>query len=161
MKFIEKYWVVFIIVFAFFAFYKPALVFLQLGSLVLFMGIHYFLFLKHIGKNGIRSVGKILSYEAGNKGGKIPVIGFETLEGQYIKKQPYYYASSDIDLITSFKKNIDRPVAVLYDPLHPENFILAKEKDSNYGSLVLMVFVGTIFIIVSVSSLLGYIKIDF
>lgn len=103
------------ILFAFFMFYKPVICFIILGLLATIIGIHSWSFLVNINKNGIKSRGKILFYESDSDGYKTPTIEFTTKNGKQIKKEPYYYSSSDISKFKNYKNDIDKSVFVLYD----------------------------------------------
>jgi len=160
MNFIKKSWIVIIIVFALSIFIEPALCMLILGSLAFYIGIETVLFLRKIQKKGIECTGKIIEYQPDDEGYKTPVVEFSPLSGGHIKEKPSFYASSDLSKIRSYKNMIDQTVSVLYDPDDPKKFILTAEKEFNYFSLVLLFIVSSVFIIVSISSLLGYIKLS-
>jgi len=128
------------------------------GSLLLYYGIDSLLFLNYINKNGIESLGKILFYESDEENYKTPVIEFKTLEEELIKGKPYYYASTDLSKVRSHKNDINKKITILYCSESPENFVLKTEKDFNYGTLILMMIIGLLFISIASANLLEYIN---
>ena len=137
-------------------FYEPQICFIILGLFVLLYGIQYFLFFKNIQKNGIETNGKILSYQSDNEGYKTPIVEFKTLENIEVKKEPHYYWSTDLSKFRTYKNRINESVSVLYDPKFPEKFIIAKDNQSNYISLLFLGIFALIFIAIGVFHLLGY-----
>ena len=85
-----------------------------------------------INESGIEIEGTILRYESGNKGHKTPIIQYKTIEGQEIEKQPYFYTSTDLSIIRSYKENINKTVRLKYISQNPEKFILTEENSVNY-----------------------------
>lgn len=153
---IQKYSIAIFLVFVFFMFYEPQICFIIIGLLMLLYGIQYFLFFKNIQKNGIETKGRILSYQSDNEGYKTPIIEFKTLENLEVKKEPYYYWSTDLSKFKSYKNNINESVSILYDPKSPEKFIILKESKSNYVSVIFLGIFALIFITIGVFHLLGY-----
>ena len=160
MSHIKKiYWIPFFIAFGISMFVKPAFCFLLIGSAAFCIGIYAVIFLKRIQEKGIACTGKILSYETGSEGYKTPVVEFTPLGGAPITGTPFVYASTDLSKIRSYKKQIDQEVLISYDPDDPKKFILSQEKGFNYFFLVIVILFGSIFIVVGLCSLLGYIKL--
>ncbi|WP_405570503.1 DUF3592 domain-containing protein [Winogradskyella sp. Asnod2-B02-A] len=157
----KEYAIPIFILFVFFMFYKPVICFLILGSLATLIGIKSWIFIVDIQKNGIESVGKILFYESDEDGHKTPTIEFKTKNGNQIKKKPYYYASTDLSKIRTYKNKINESVSVLYDKKNPEKFVVGNERNFNYFSLILITLAGVVFIAVGILSLLEIINIDF
>lgn len=160
MEFIKKNGIIIVIVFVFCMICKPVLCFIILGGLILYLAIYSLTFLNYIKKKGIESVGEILSYESDDDGHKTPIIEFETLEGKVIKQKPFFYASSDLSIFRSYKNNINKKITILYSENNPEKFVLKNEETFSTGVIVLMIFIGLIFISIGVSSLFGFIKIN-
>lgn len=158
MKIIEKYGLIIVVLFVFFMFYKPIFCFLIVGSLALCHGIESLTFLNYIKKNGIESLGEILSYESDEDGYKTPIIEFKTLKGELIKQKPYYYASTDLSIFRTYKNNINKKITVIYSEENPEKFVIKTEKDFNIGTIILMIIVGLIFLVLSIGNLLGFLN---
>lgn len=158
MKFIEKYGLIIAVLFIFFMFYKPIFCFLLLGSLALYYGIESLTFLNYIKKNGIESLGEILSYESDEDGYKTPIIEFKTLKGELIKQKPYYYASTDLSIFKTYKNNINKKITVIYSEDNPGKFVIKTEKDFNIGTIILMIIVGLFFVGLSIGNLLGFLN---
>jgi hypothetical protein len=131
----------------------------MLGSLVVYLGIKAIVFLKKIQKKGIACTGRILEYQSDNDGHKTPFIEFTTLTGELIKEQPSVYATTDLSIIRSYKNMINQPVSVLYDPDDPKKFVLSSEEDFSYFAILLVILAGSLFVVLSICSMLGYIKI--
>ena len=157
----KKYAIPLFILFVFFMFYKPVICFIILGSLISIMSVYYWNFLSDIHKNGIESVGKILSYESDSDGYKTPTIQFTSKNGIQVRKKPYYYASTDLSIIRTYKKNIDKPIDILYDQKNPEKFVIGKERNFNSFSLIFMTLVGLTFLTVGICSIFGIINVEF
>ena len=157
----KKHGIIIVIAFFFSMFYKPAVCFIILGSLITIMSIYYWIFLSDIQKNGIESVGKILFYESDSEGHKTPTVEFITKNGIQVRKQPYYYASTDLSKIKTYTKNIDKPIKILYDPKNPEKFVIEKERNFNTFILVLSLLVGLGLLTFGMCSILGIINIKF
>jgi hypothetical protein len=157
----KEYSIPIFILFVFFMFYKPVVCFLILGSLTTLIGIKSWILIVNIQKNGIKSIGKILSYESDEDGHKTPTIEFKTKKGNQIKKKPYYYASTDLSKIKTYKNKINESVSVLYDKKNPAKFVIETERDFNYFSLILIILVGVVFLTVGTLSLLEIIQIIF
>ena len=158
MKYIEKYWIVLVIVFFVSSFINPAICFLILGSLFVYIGIVALLFLKKIGETGVKVRGRILAYQASNRGYKSPVIEFTPTGGETVTAKPFVYASTDLSKVRSYSKTIDTEVTVLYDPKDPTKFVLAGEQSFNYIVLTIVTLAGLFFVILGICIFLGYIK---
>jgi hypothetical protein len=160
MEQIKKYWYFIVALFIFFIFYKPVFCFLLLGILLMFFAINSLTFFDHINKNGIKTNGKILSYEKDEDGHKTPIVEFKTLEGKLIAKKPHYYASTDFSIVKTYQNNINKIVEVVYSPKKPEMFIIETEKRFNYGSLIFMIIIGLIFSGIAIGKILGMINFE-
>jgi hypothetical protein len=158
MEIIKKYGLIIVILFAFFMFYKPICCFLILGIVIFYYGVNSLTFLNHIKKNGIESLGEILSYESDKDGYKTPIIEFKTQKGELIKQKPYYYASTDLSFFRTYKNNINKKNAVIYSEENPEKFVIKTEKNFNIGSIILMIIVGLFFLGLSIGNLLGFLN---
>ncbi|RYZ62856.1 MAG: DUF3592 domain-containing protein [Chitinophagaceae bacterium] len=158
MKYIQKYWILIVIVFFFSMFINPAIGILIVGSLVFYIGIMAVGLLKKLQEKGIESVGRILSYQVGNRGYKTPVIEFTPLAGEPVTAKPFLYASTDLSKIRSYSNLIDTEVRVRYDPDDPKKFVLAGEKSFNYVVFTVFMLAGLFFIVLSICSFLGYMK---
>jgi|GEM_PF-846897 len=161
MKLVQKYGVIILVAFVLSMFFKPVVCFIILGFLACYIGITEILFLNAIRKKGVECTGRILSYQAGTEGYKTPIIEFKTLHDEVISEKPSLYASSGLSKIRSYKKMINKEVAVLYDPENPKKFILVDEIDFSYFALIFCTLIGLVFLIVSVGSILGYIEASF
>lgn len=160
IKYIKKYWIIIICVFFFSSFINPAISFFILGFLMFYFGIVGFIFIKKIHKNGIETTGRILSYQAGRGGYKIPIIEFKPIDGDVVTEKPFVYASTDLSKIRSYKKMIDAEVKILYDPGNPKKFVLIDEKEFNYIASIAVALGGLVFVVFSVCVLFGYIKLQ-
>ena len=160
MNSIKKYWIVIVIIFALSMFIKPALCFLILGSIISYICIEAVLFLKNIEKKGVECTGNIIEYQSDSDGHKTPLIEFTTMTGELIKEQPYVYASTDLSKIRTYKNLINQSVSILYDPDNPKKFVLTSEKQFNYVTFFIFILGGLFFVGLSISSILGYIRLD-
>lgn len=77
------------------------------------------------------------------------------------EKNPFYYALTDLSKIRTYKKNIDKPIDVLYDAKNPEKFVIGRERNFNSFSLIFATLVGLIFLTIGVCSILGIINVEF
>jgi Protein of unknown function (DUF3592) len=160
MEQIKKYWYFIVALFIFFMFYKPVFCFLLLGILLMFFAINSLTFFDYINKNGIKTNGKILSYEKDEDGHKTPIIEFKTLDGNIIIKKPHYYASTDLSIVITYQHNINKNVEIVYSPKKPEMFILETEKKFNYGSVILIMIISLIFSGIAIGKILGVLNIE-
>lgn len=131
---------------------------LIVGSLVFYLGIMAIGFLKRIQEKGVEGIGRILSYQVGNKGYKTPIIEFTPLSGETVTAKPFLYASTDLSKIRSYSNLIDTEVVVQYDPDDPKKFVLAGERSFNYIIFTVLILVGLFFIVLSICNFLGYVK---
>ncbi|RBW61949.1 hypothetical protein DS884_02800 [Tenacibaculum sp. E3R01] len=157
----KKYEIPILIFFIFGMFYKPLICVLILGFLATIIGIDTWFFIINIQKKGIESVGRILYYESDEDSHKVPIIEFKTKNGHQIKEKPYYYASTDLSIIRTYKEKLNKSVSVLYDKNKPEKFVILNEKGFNYFSLIFVILVGIVFLTIGTLSLLNIIQIDF
>ena len=157
----KKYAIPLFIIFVFFMFYKPVICLIILGSLISVVSIYYCSFLSDIHKNGIESVGKIVFYESDSDGHKTPTIEFTSKDGIQVRKEPYYYASTDVSKIRTYKNNIDKSIDIIYDQKNPEEFVIGNERNFNSFSLQFVLFVGMIFLIVGICGISGIIVVEF
>ena len=160
MELIKKYWIVIVVTFGVCMFIKPALCFLILGTLISYLGFASVIFLKKIKKTGIDWTGNIVEYQSDSDGHKTPLIEFTTMTGDIIREKPFVYASTDLSKIRTYKNFIDQPVPILYDPDNPKKFVLKNEEGFNYIVFILFILGGIFFVGLSISWLLGYIKMD-
>jgi hypothetical protein len=158
MKYIEKYWILIVIVFFFSMFINPAICMLIVGSLVFYMGIMAVGFLKKIQNKGVEGVGRILSYQVGNRGYKTPIIEFTPVNGETVTAKPFLYASTDLSKIRSYSNTTDTEIVVRYDPDDPNKFVLDGERSFNYIVFTVFILAGLFFIVLSICNFLGYIK---
>lgn len=158
MELIKKYWIVIVVTFGICMFLKPALCLLILGILISYIGFAAITFLKKISRIGIDWTGIIVQYQSDSDGHKTPLIEFTTMTGDIIREKPFVYASTDLSKIRTYRNSIDQPVPILYDPDDPKKFVLKNEKGFNYFIFILFIVAGLFFVGLSISWLLGYIK---
>jgi hypothetical protein len=158
MEQIKKYWYFIVALFIFCMFYKPIFCFLLLGMILIFFSVNSLTFFDFINKNGIKTNGKILSYEKDEDGHKTPIVEFKTLDGKLIVKKPHYYASTDFSIVKSYQNNINKIVEIVYSPKKPEMFIIETEKKFNYGSVIFMIVIGLIFLCFTIGKIMGIIN---
>jgi len=156
MKYLEKYWTIFIVVFFFSMFMKPAICVLIVGALVFYIGLNAILFLRKIKEKGVVGIGRILSYKVDDEGYKIPVIEFTPLGRETVAAKPSFYVSTDLSKIWSYSKMTDREVRILYDPDDPTKFLLLDEKSFSHIGSVICIVAGLFFIVLSVRIFLGH-----
>ena len=153
------FWILFFVAFAISMFTKPAFCFLLIGSLAFFMGIYAIVFLKRTQEKGIACTGRILSYETDSDGDKTPIVEFTPPGGAPVTGTPHVYAKTELDIIRSYKKQIDQKVVILYDPDDPKKFIISQEQSLSYLAFAFIILCGLAGIAVGICSLLGYIKL--
>jgi hypothetical protein len=158
MKLIEKNWVVLLVTVILLALIKFPLVFILMGIVALVYLVEGVILLRRLQKTGIRSTGKIMSYEISG-GQKTPLVEFAVPGREAVVGKPFLYASTDLGNIISHK-NSDKEVPVLYDPGDPAKFILVSRTGFNYGILVLGGLIGAGMLTVGICMLLGYIPLD-
>lgn len=159
MKLIKKYWTVLIIAYAIFIFINPIICSLLLGFLFLYLS---FLVIKaqiSVIKNGVAAVGKIKSYRIGLKGSATPTIEFTSAKGVLITKEPIISSSTDLSKFRSYRNMIDKEILVLYNPTNPEEFSIEGNRTSNILIFAFLGIGGLIFVTISITSLLGYLKL--
>lgn len=161
MKTLEKYWNYIVLVFVIFMFIKPIICFVILGPIISFACIDYLRVIKILKRIGIQKTGKIIKYTRGWKGYQTPTINFSTTNGEIIEAEPYFYASSDINKIRTFKNYIDKPVEIKYNPENPQEFLIATQNLINIIGIWLFLSAGLFFTIVGVLDILGIISIKF
>ncbi len=161
MEKLKKYLIFILVLFVFFMFYDPIICFIILGVFFSAIGIYFLFFLKRIKERGIKSRGKILFFESDSEGYKTPIIEYTTNRGKVIKEKPFYYTSSDLSIIRSYRNKINEPISISYDPMEPKKFILNKENNTNFFSLLLFTLIGLIFVLISILNILGIININF
>jgi hypothetical protein len=158
MNFIKKYWVVIFIVFFISMLIKPAFCFFIIGALLFYVSFDALVFLKEIQQKGIETSGRVLSFQTDRNGHKTPIVEFTPIGRRVITGKPFIYSSTDLSKLRSYKKNIDKDVLILYHPDDPKKFVLSNEKGFNYFVFSVLTLAGLAFIILSVCSFLGYIK---
>src|SRR5690242_10945154 len=121
MNWIKKYWIGFIVVFIICSFIKIELSLILLGSLMLYVSIKGFIFLRRLKHIGEETMGTILSYKRGKFGTQVFLIEYK-VAGQVFQGEPTIHASSDLSYFESHKKYIDNEILITYDPTSPENF---------------------------------------
>ncbi len=160
MKYFQKYWWAIILIFLISAFLKLILCFLLLGSIFIYLSIESMLFAKKMHSGGIVTEGTIMCFEIDGEGDKTPIVEFTSNDGFFVKEKPFIYTSTDLDSMKDYKAMIGRKTIVIYDPSNPKKFVIEKEKDFSYGILIFCTIIGFMCVIVSISGLLGYIKIE-
>jgi len=158
MELIKKYWIPIVVTFGICTFIKPALCFLILGTLLSYIGFTTVKLLKKISKTGIDWTGTIIEYQPDSDGHKTPYIEFTTMTGDIIREKPIIYASTDLSKVRTYSNFINQAVPILYDPDDPKKFVLKNEKGFNYIVFVIFILAGLLFVGLSISWLLGYIK---
>ncbi|MES2544749.1 MAG: DUF3592 domain-containing protein [Bacteroidota bacterium] len=159
MNNIKKYWIAIVVVFGLCMFIKPALCAFIIGTLVLYISITALLFLNKIKKIGVNRIGNIIDYKSDGEGYKTPIIEFTTITGEEIREEPFVYVQTDLSKIRFYKNSIKQSVAILYDPEEPKKFVLKNENWFSNIAFIICLLVGLFFIVLSISSLLGYIKL--
>lgn len=158
MELIKKYWIAIVVTFGICMFIKPALCFLILGILISYMGFAVVIFQRKISKTGIDWTGNIIEYQSDSDGHKTPLIEFTTMTGDIIREKPIVYASTDLSKVRTYSNFINQTVPILYDPDNPKKFVLKNEKGFNYVVFIIFILAGLFFVGLSISWLLGYIK---
>ena len=161
MKFIKKHWILISTLLLFIVcgvLRKPEYWFLFIGILVLHKTFQTIYLLRKIGRNRIRCLGKITSYEIDNEGLKRPVVEYAPNNSQIIRVKPFYYSATDLTLFRSYSKNMQTEVSILYDPKDFNKIIIEKEKTFNVLTLSLFIIVSTLFIILGMCGLFGIIE---
>ncbi|WET03733.1 DUF3592 domain-containing protein [Flavobacterium sp. YJ01] len=152
-KYATFFFAIFFIVFVALSFYNILICLLLLGLLFLVYSITGYIFLDNIHKNGIESIGKIVSYKSDEEGYKTPIIEYQTADGKNFKGEPFIHGSSDLDRFGPYLQTINTKISILYSAKSPENFVI-KERKSNSVILILFIFIGLALIIYSVIGLL-------
>ena len=80
------------------------------------------------------------------------------MTGDIIRGKPYVYASTDLSKIRTYSKLINQSVPILYDPGDPKKFVLKNEKGFNYVVFIVCILAGLFFVGLSISWLLGYLR---
>lgn len=159
MEYLQKYWILIVLVFIGLAFIDSKLCLLLFSFIIIYISIDYYLGIKAIYKFGVETTGEILFYNRDGDGYKIPTIKYH-VNGKEIQKEPFFYASTDVSKIRSYKSHINTSIIIRYDSEKPEKFVISSEKDFNFGSIVFIFLIGIIFFSVSVGGLLGYIDLN-
>jgi len=152
--------VFFIISFTFFAFYKPIVCGFLMGIYVMYFSYKYFFVLRRISNNSKYTTAKIIDYKRVEWNYKEPIISFETKEGIKIDSKPAFYFATDLSKIRSYKNKINQPVEIIYNQNNPNEFVIASESKLNYFVLFGITMIGIIFIVFSISALLGYVEVN-
>lgn len=160
MNLIKKYWMIFVLAFVVAMFTKPELCFLIIGLLVSYIGFEAIITLKVITQKGVECSGIIIQYQANRNGYKIPLIEFKTTSGELIREKPYIYSSTGLSKVRSYKKLINQPVLIVYDPENPKKFVLTIDRQFNYMVFSCFLFGGLVFVILSITILFGYLKLS-
>ncbi len=155
MKFIEKYWILIVVVFAVFAYVKIELSFLLLSSIIFYIAFDHLKGINNLEKNGVRTIGTVVGKNRDRYGYQSPVIRFICMNGNVIEKEPFYYAASDINKFQNFKNVMGKEFTLLYDKNHPEKFVIAEQLFLNRLATRFMIFISLLFFIVAVLSLAG------
>jgi hypothetical protein len=162
VKHFKRYWFVFFIAFGVFMVAKPVVCLLMIGLLFLWISLTAIIVLNKIQQHGIRSTGKILSFETDSDGDPIPVVRFTTREGQVITEKPLVRAQTSLNGLNSSPGTpVDVEVPILYHPADPTQFILENKKSVSYVMFAIFALVGATAVVASIGSLLGYIDIGF
>ncbi len=157
----KKYWILIVLVFVFFMYYKPDVCFIIMGSVFFIIGIHAWVFAYTIKKYGISSFGRVINYESDNDGHTIPIVQYKTKNGKEIIKKPYLYMTAYIGRITTYKNNIYDKVPIVYNPKNPKRFILKEEHSQNHLGVVFITIIGIVLIGVGLSKIFNIISIGF
>lgn len=160
MDLIKRFWIAIVVTFGLCMFIKPALCFLILGTLISYTGFSAVIFLKKITRTGVDWTGSIIEYQSDSDGHKTPLIEFTTMTGDIIREKPFVYASTDLSKIRTYSKFIDQSVPIMYDPDNPKKFVLKNEEGFNYIVFIVFILAGLFCAGLSISWLLGYIKMD-
>lgn len=153
-KYAAIFFAFFFIAFVALSFYNILICLLLLGLLFLIYSIAGYIFLDNIHKNGIESIGKIVSYKSDEEGHKTPIIEYQTINGKNFIGEPFIHGSSDLDKFGAFQQNINTKITILYSAKSPEKFVI-KERKSNSFILIIFTLVGLALIVYSSVSLIG------
>lgn len=153
-KYAPIFFAIFFILFVALSFYNILICLLLLGLLFLIYSIAGYIFLDNIHKNGIESIGKIVSYKSDEEGHKTPIIEYQTADGKNFRGEPFIHGSSDFDKFGPYLQTINTKIAILYSVKSPENFVI-KERKSNSAILIIFSLIGFALIGYSVISLIG------
>ena len=82
------------------------------------------------------------------------------INGKKILRKPYYYLSTDLSKLKTYRNKIDKLITIVYNPKDPEKFIIKSEKGFNYFSLIFSVIIGLVFIFISLAQLFNFIRIN-
>ncbi len=156
-----KFAIPIVILFAFLMWYNPAVCFIILGGGTLIGGIYTCFVVSKIIKNGIQGIGKILSYESDSDGYKTPKVQFYTQEGNEVIRKPWFYASTDLSKLRSYKRKLNKEVEIIYDPKNPKKFLIQSERAFNYFALSFLFIVAIVFLVIGILGATGTIDFNF
>ncbi len=157
MQSIAKYWIVIILAFVVCIFTQPALCFLLLGGLAIFVGVTAIKTSRNIEKDGIDGTGTIVDLEYDSDGYVTPVVEFTSTSGAVYRIKPYVYSSTSFDKLSS-DDSINKRVSILYNADDPHKMILKDASGFPRFLFKVIIFVGLLFVLFSIGSLLGFIN---
>lgn len=149
MKGIKKFIVFLVFFMAFFMFYDFEIFFLFFGILMVCYGIINLIYVNYFVKNGVESVGEIVSYKLVADEFLTPIIEFNTLKGETIKQKPCFFADLDFFLFRALRNEKSKRITVIYNERNPEKFVIKTNRFLNVDS-VLIILLGLFFLVLSI-----------
>jgi len=159
MKIVEKGSWIIVITFVFCMFYKPVFCVILFGLIGVYYTVYFLILMNDIYKNGKEIVGKIISWERDDNGGKVFLIEYE-VNGKTLVNRPCYYTSTDFSEFKNFQTDLNKSVAILCSLKKPEKFVIKSARGFNYFSLVFLSIVSLLFLFLGFASLFNCISID-
>ncbi len=128
--------------------YESFLLFIAGVSIVLW-GLKQIYFIDDIYKNGIKRRGKIIAFETDVDGHKLPIIEYQTREGEICSGIPLFYTTTDLSIFAPTTKLLDTKVIIQYDLFNPNKFVLYNDDEESYIGIFIIITIGLVFVIVS------------
>lgn len=134
MKIINAYSVPIFLLFLAGVFFAPGLAALLFGLLCALLAMEMRSTLRCLRKSGAEAIAKIERFERDSDGDPIPVMSFETADGNRVEGCPFYHFSSSFVFQSGSGAEVGEEQVVLYVPDNPTAFV--KQKDAGQARVV-------------------------
>ncbi|MFK7786198.1 MAG: hypothetical protein AB8B56_13850 [Crocinitomicaceae bacterium] len=160
MNELKKYWIAIpvMVLFAICIFTNPIYCALLMGSILLIFSLQGILFILKVQRVGIKRQGELKGFKTDSDGDKIPIIEFETQDGERISGKPYVTGSGYVSGIR-LQEHPHTYVTISHLPNSPEKFMIISKVGPNYFNLALFALIGITLITLTILQLSGFINL--
>lgn len=160
MKFIRRFSIPVFLLFLVCVLFKPALAAILFSAILAITWVDLHRSVRQIRNAGIDALAVFERYDRDADGDAVPVLVFETVEGERIEGNPLVFLSASFGMGMSRKKEAGTLMEIRYHPVDPARFLLKSDESTARTILWLLMVIVLVSAAVGTAGLLGCLEIN-